>query len=52
MYMYCIAGKFGRGNVWQSDSCRTFGERKFGKLIDQPIIVSTNLDGFSLTNHG
>ena len=25
---------------------------KFGELIDQPIIVSTNLDGFSLVNHG
>ena len=26
-----------RGNVWQIDSVRAFGERKFGELIDQPI---------------
>ena len=34
---YRIAGKFGRGKVWQIDSFQAFGERKFGKLIDQPI---------------
>ena len=26
-----------RGKVWQIDSFRAFGERKFGELIDQPI---------------
>ena len=25
------------GKVWPIDSFRAFGERKFGKLIDQPI---------------
>ena len=34
---YCIAGKFGEGEVWQSDSFLAFGKRKFGELIDQPI---------------
>ena len=36
-YMYRIAGKFGRGEVWQIDSFQAFGERKFGELIDQSI---------------
>ena len=52
---YRIAGKFGRDKVWRIDSFRAFGERTFGELIDQPIgylIVSTNLDGFSLVSHG
>ena len=34
---YCIAGKFSGGKVWQIDHFQTMGERKFGKLIDQPI---------------
>ena len=34
---YRIAGKFGGGKVWRIDSFRAFGERKFGKLIDQTI---------------
>ena len=25
------------GKVWQTDSFQPFGERKFGKLTDQPI---------------
>ena len=25
------------GKVWQIDSFRAFGERKFGELIDRPI---------------
>ena len=35
----CIAGKFGGGGgeVWQINSFRAFGERKFGELIDQSI---------------
>ena len=33
--VYRIAGKFGGGKVWRIDSFRAFGERKFGKLIDQ-----------------
>ena len=32
-----IAGKFGGEKVWQIDSFRAFGERKFGELTDQPI---------------
>ena len=49
-----IAGNSGKGGVWRIDSFQAFGEKKFGKLIDQLIdllIVSTNLDGFSLTNY-
>ena len=34
---YRIAGKFGGGKVWRIDSFRAFGERKFGKLIDQAM---------------
>ena len=33
----CMEGNIGRGKHWQIDSFRAFGERKFGKLIDQPI---------------
>ena len=51
VYVYCIAEKLGREKVWQIDSFRAFGKRTFGELIDRPI-VSTNLDGFSLVNHG
>ena len=46
-----MGGKFGKLTHFKP----AFGERKFGELIDQPIrrllIVSTNLDGFSLANH-
>ena len=35
--VYRIVGTFGEGKVWRIDSVRAFGERKFGKLIDQPI---------------
>ena len=31
------SGKVRWGKIWQIDSFRAFGERKFGKLIDQPI---------------
>ena len=34
---YRIAGKFSGGKVWQIDYFQTMGERKFGKLIVQPI---------------
>ena len=34
---YSIGGKFGEGKVWQIDSFQTFGKRKPGELIDQPI---------------
>ena len=49
-----MEGKFGGGKVWQIESFRAFGKRNFGELIDQPIdyVISTNLDGFSLANHG
>ena len=43
------------GKVWRIDSFRAFGERKFGKFnksITRLLIISTNLDGFSLANHG
>ena len=32
-----IARKFGGDKVWKIDSFWTFGKRKFGELIDQPI---------------
>ena len=34
---YRIAGKFGGGKVCRIDSFQAFGERKSGKIIDQPI---------------
>ena len=34
---YRIAGKFGGGKIWQIDSFRTFGKRKFDELIDWSI---------------
>ena len=40
------------GNVWWNDSFQAFGERKW--WINRPakrLIVSTNLDAFSLANH-
>ena len=40
--------------VWQIDSFRVFGEKKFGGInrsANRLLIVSTNLDGFSLANH-
>ena len=32
--VYRMAGKFGRETVWQFNSYRAFGEKKFGELID------------------
>ena len=34
---YLIAQKFGEKKVRRIRSFQAFGERKFGKLIDQPI---------------
>ena len=34
----CIVGKFGGEKVRRIDSFPAFGERKFGELIDQPIV--------------
>ena len=34
---YRIMGKLGGGKVWQINSFQAFGERRFGKLIDQLI---------------
>ena len=34
---YRIVGKFGGGEIWQTDIFQAFGKRKFGKLIDEPI---------------
>ena len=31
-----MEGMFGGGKIWQINSFRVFGERKFGELIDQP----------------
>ena len=35
--LYRILGKLSGGKVWKIDSFWAFGQRKFGKLIDQPI---------------
>ena len=35
--VYCVAETFSGEKVWRIDSFQAFGERKFGKLIDQPI---------------
>ena len=50
---YRIVGKFGQGKVWRIDSFRAFGERKLqiNRSANRLLIVSTNLDGFSLVNH-
>ena len=37
MHIYHKVGKFGGREVWRIKFFQTFGERKFGKLIDQPI---------------
>ena len=37
IFLYRKAGKFGGGKVWRIDSFRTFGKRKLGELIHQPI---------------
>ena len=37
MYSIPYSGKVWQGKVWQLDSFQVFSERKFGKLIDQPI---------------
>ena len=34
--IYHIAGKFDGDIVWQKWMDKDFGEKKFGKLIDQP----------------
>ena len=47
--IYCIAGKFGKLTF------QAFGERKFGELkrsANRLSIENTNLDDFSLVNHG
>ena len=37
---YRIAGKFGGDNVWRIDSCKLFGEEKFGEwLLTKKIIA-------------
>ena len=33
-------GKVWWGKVWRIDSFQAFGERKFGKLIDQPKVIN------------
>ena len=54
MHPYHIAGKFGRGKVLRIDSFRAFGEKvwQINRLANRLLIVSTNLDCFSLANHG
>ena len=48
-----MEGKFGRGKAWWIYSFQAFGERKSGQLMisHRLLIISTNLDGFSLENH-
>ena len=48
---YCIAliiaGRFGGGNVWQPKTVWLIN-----RSAEMLLIVSTNLDGLSLVNHG
>ena len=50
VYVYRIVGKFGGRRVGEFERLA----KKFGESIDRPklLIVSTNLNGFSLVNHG
>ena len=52
MMAFRTVGKFGGGNVWQIDSFQVFGERvwRINISTEKLLIVSTNLDGFSLGN--
>ena len=37
---YRIAGKFGGDNVWRIDSCKLFGEEKFGEWLSTKKIIA------------
>ena len=51
-YMYHIARKFGRENVWQIYSFQMLGKKvwRMNRSAKGLLIVTTNLDGFSLAN--
>ena len=38
--IYRIAGKFGGDNVWRIDSCKLFGEEKFGEWLSTKKIIA------------
>ena len=48
---YHIAGKFGGANVWQKGMDKDSGEKiwQMNRLAKRLLIVTTNLEGFSLT---
>ena len=52
-FVYHISGKFGRGKVWQIYFLQAFGKKvwQLNRSARRILIVSTNLDGFSLANH-
>ena len=47
-------GKFGGHKVWQIDFSSTWRKKvwRINSSTNRLLIVSANLDGFSLTNHG
>ena len=51
--MYCIAGTFGEGKVWQIDIFGRLAKnvRWISRSAKRLLIVSTKLDGFSLVDH-
>ena len=51
--VYHIPGKFGNNNVWQKWMDKHFSEKvwQMNRSAKRLLIVTTNLDGFSLANH-
>ena len=50
---FTIPGKFGNNNVWQKWMDKHFSEKvwQMNRSAKRLLIVTTNLDGFSLANH-
>ena len=50
---HCIAGKSGGGKVWRIDFFEPLQKKvwRINRSDNRLLIVSTNLDGFSLVNH-
>ena len=51
-HIYCIVGKFSEDNVWRIYSFQAFGKKvwRMNRSAKGLLIVTTNLDGFSLVN--
>ena len=48
--IYGMEGKSGRGEIWQIDFVSSI--LQINRTANRLLIISTNLDGFSLVNHG